>query len=193
MTRIMTFACLTLALLLLCGCEEKETASANRLPTGSGQTSTVSATTATTPPPHVTEPAPDISAPQETTLLLQEATALLRYEVPSQALLSWYALREARPALLIYANDPLLQTISPSIQNNLMEQLAKGNDSALDLTSPDIAILPKMTLEAALQAGFFSAIYWVMPVSMEMTALSIDVFRTQMIQLGAMDDEEPAS
>ena len=190
MTRIKTFVGLTLALLLLCGCEEKETASANRLPTGSGQTSTVSATTAITPPPHLAEPAADISVPQETTLLLQKATTLQRYEVPSQALLSWYALREARPALLIYANDPLLQTISPSIQNNLMEQLAKGNDSSLDLTSSDIAILPKMTLEAALQAGFFSAIYWVMPVTVEMAELSINVFRTQMMQLGAMDDEE---
>jgi tetratricopeptide (TPR) repeat protein len=189
MTRFVTFACLTLAL-LLCGCEEQETAPASRLPTGSGQTSTVNATTATTQAPDVTEPASDISAPQETTLLLQEATTLRRYEVPSQALLSWYALREVRPALLIYANDPLLQTITPSMQKNLMEQLAKGNESALVLSSANIAILPKMTLEAALQAGLFSAVYWVMPVNVEMAELSIDIFRTQMIQLGAMDDEE---
>lgn len=128
-----------------------------------------------------------------TSPLLHAPTTLQRYETPAQALLQWYALRDARPSLLIYSNDPLLQSSSPAIQENLLERLADHDQAALRFDNANPALLPEMTLRAALDAGLFSAVYWVMPTSGEMSGLSVEAFRTQMGQFGAASDAEVRS
>jgi hypothetical protein len=137
----------------------------------------------------VTVPVEQVPAVTTAKLLLQEPVQLQRYEVPSQALPQWFALRDTRPALLFYANDPLLQSTTAAMQRNLLARLVNPDHEALRIDIADPAILPKMTLAAALQAGLFSSVYWVMPVGTEMSNLSIDTFRKQMVQLGAVNIE----
>ena len=128
-----------------------------------------------------------------TSPLLHAPTTLQRYETPTQALLQWYALRDARPTLLLYSNDPLLQSTDPAIQEKLLERLADHDQAALRFDNANPALLPEMTLRAALDAGLFSAVYWVMPTSGEMSGLSVEAFRTQMGQFGAASDAEVRS
>ena len=177
MIRNITLLCI--ALLLPCGGCEAASESAS-LETASS----VSA------PSTATEPAVEAPSVSATTVLLHNPAKLIRYEFPSQALQQWYALRSARPALLLYSNDPLLQSTTPAMQKNLLVRLANHDQVALRFDIADPAILPKMTLHAALEAGLFSAVYWVMPTREEAASLSIDIFRTQMVQLGALSDEE---
>lgn len=166
MNRYITMLCVVLSL-LPAGCERRE---------APAETVTAEAAQSTTIPP--------------ATVLLQVPVELKRFEVPSQALLQWYTLRSARPALLLYANNPLLQSTTLAIQKNLMAQLSGHDQTALRFDNADPAILPNMTLYAALEAGLFSEVYWMMPVSEEMSTLSVETFRTQMIQFGALNEEE---
>jgi predicted negative regulator of RcsB-dependent stress response len=178
MIRYITLLCVIL--LLLCGgCERQEPLSE----TTQAETTQADTTQADTTSSNV--PA--------TIKLMQHPVELKRFEVPSQALQQWYDLRETRPALLLYSNHPLLQPAPLSIQKNLMKKLAAQDQTALRFDNTNPAILPKMTLFAALNAGLFSSVYWVMPVDAEVSKLSIDTFRTQMAQLGAMTEEEASA
>lgn len=127
---------------------------------------------------------------ESTSSLLHAPTKLQRYETPSQPLMQWYVLRDVRPALLLYSNDPFLQSTNPAIQENLLERLADYDQEALRFDTADPAVLPGMALRAALDADLFSAVYWVMPTPGEMTKLSVEAFRTQMGQTGASSDAE---
>jgi hypothetical protein len=128
--------------------------------------------------------------PPKTTMLLQHQVELKRYEVPSQALQQWYKLRAQRPALLLYSNDPFLIWTRDAIQKNLVERLKDRDLASLRFDTSSPAILPRMTVHAALELGLFSAVYWVMPLNAEVSALSVETFRSQMMQNGVLDIDE---
>jgi hypothetical protein len=138
----------------------------------------------------ITQPEAKKTAASSKKILLNNQVALHRYEVPSQALLEWYAWRSSRPKLLLYSNSPMMQATTPPVQNNLIQHLAGKDQSSLRYNIANPAILPQMTLHAALEGELFSAVYWVMPVDIAITELSIDIFRKQMIQIGALSDED---
>lgn len=122
--------------------------------------------------------------------LLHNSTTLNTYETPSQALPEWYSVHTARPALLLYANNPLLQQITTKILTNTLEQLKAENHKAFRYDNPNTVILPTMTLSAALEANLFSAVYWVFPSSVDIETLSVERFRDQMISIGALNSDE---
>ena len=126
----------------------------------------------------------------EPKLLLQEPVPLSIYEVPSQALLQWYEVRSLKPALLIYANNPMLSTWPYFRTNDLLQHLADANPDPLRYGITNPAVMPGMTLNAALEAGLFSAVYWIMPSKADITDLSIEVFRKQMMLTNALSIEE---
>ncbi len=129
----------------------------------------------------------------EPKLLLQEPVPLSIYEVPSQALLQWYEVRSLKPALLIYANNPMLQT-SPFFRiEDLLQPLADANPEPLRYSTTNPAVMPAMTLHAALEAGLFSAVYWIMPTKAEITDLSVEAFQKQMLLNSALRVEESQS
>jgi tetratricopeptide (TPR) repeat protein len=170
------------ALLLLCGgCERSDTPS---------ETASLEVATSATDRLTSTEAAKQSPPTPLTVTLLHDPIELKRYEVSSQALQQWYDLRDKRPALLLYANDPLLQSTSVAIQKDLLARLAKKDQTALRSDVANPAILPKMTLQAALELGLFSEVYWVMPTTTEISAFSVDVYRAQMIELGALEEKE---
>jgi hypothetical protein len=180
MIRHLILSCASL-LLLTAGCESREVQPEVATPEAS-QTAVVQ--------PAAQETYVKASPLTSATMLLHDPSELQRFEVTSQALQLWYNVRRSQPALLLYSNDPLLRSNTPAIQKNLLARLAEKDTSALRFDIADPAILPKMTLHAALQAGLFSQVYWMMPISADMSALSIETFRTQMMQIGALSAEE---
>lgn len=126
----------------------------------------------------------------ETKRLLNEPVSLSIYEVPSQALLQWHQVQGAQPALLIYANNPMLVSVPSFKIKNLLQQLVAGNEDSLRVDIANPAVLPQMTLHAALEAGLFSAVYWVMPSKADIADLSLDVFRKQMMLINALSPDE---
>ena len=183
MIRTVIFTSIALTL-LLSGCEREGPPAT--------VTHTAAETTAetTSVAPDAARPENQATAPAVTSILLHDPIELQRYEVPSQALQQWYPLRSLRPALLLYSKDPLLQSTTPAVQKNLMARLKDHDYPALQFDISNPAILPKMTLHAALSAGLFSQVYWVMPTNAAIAELSLEVFRTQMLQAGALSDEE---
>lgn len=122
--------------------------------------------------------------------LLHEPVPISTYEVPSQALLQWYKVRNAQPALLIYANNPMLQT-SPFFRiKDLLQPLAEANPEPLQYSITNPAVMPGMTLYAALETGLFSAVYWIMPTKADLKDLSVEAFRKQLILNNALSVEE---
>ena len=109
------------------------------------------------------------------------------------SILTTVSAAEASSATITAATSPLLQSSSPAIQENLLARLADHDQAALRFDNANPALLPEMTLRAALDAGLFSAVYWVMPTSGEMSGLSVEAFRTQMGQFGAASDAEVRS
>ena len=185
MIRYITLICITI-LMYSSDCESSETA----------------ATTETTPPATAvpasdaiatTEPATDKSSIAPAAILLQDPIDLQRYEVSSQALLQWYATRVARPALVLYSNDPLLLSMRPLKPKKLISGLDDQDPKALRSDIADPLIMPRMTLDAALKAGFFSAVYWIMPTPANIEELSVEIFRSQMMQNGTLSEEEARS
>lgn len=184
MIRYITLICCTL--MLFCGgCESSET-----------QTKSVTVDTATAPAATTTattESATEVSPSAPASILLQNPITLQRYEVPSEALLQWYAVRDLRPALVLYSNDPLLlstQTLKPK---ELLARLAEQDQKALRANTANPLITSKMTLDAALKAGFFSAVYWIMPTPGDIEELSVEIFRSQMLQSNTLSTEEAHS
>jgi hypothetical protein len=186
MTKIITFTCFTL-ILILTGCERHEETDKN---ISNAATEAINTMPAAVP---IAVTAEDTPTARPEFMLLQEPIELDLHESPSQALQQWYEIRDARPALLLFANNPLLQATTSSVQRNLLTHLAEGDEIALRPVTTNPAILPGMTLDAALQTGLFSAVYWVIPSSKTMTELSVDIFREQMIKIGALNDQEAGS
>ena len=129
----------------------------------------------------------------ETKSLLQAPIEINRYEVPSQALAQWHKVHAVRPALLLYCNNPLLLSIRGFNLNDFLNQLDRQGEKALSYPSSNPAILPEMTLDVAREAGFFSAIYWVIPTTAQQSELSIETFRQQIMQFNALNAKEAAS
>jgi hypothetical protein len=125
--------------------------------------------------------------------LLHEPVPLSIYEVPSQGLLQWYEVRNTEPSLLIYANNPMLMTWPYFTIKDLLQPLADGNPDPLRYGIANPAVMPEMTLHAALEAGLFSAVYWIMPSKSDITDLSLEAFRKQMIIANALSVEETQS
>ncbi|PLX93582.1 MAG: hypothetical protein C0621_07170 [Desulfuromonas sp.] len=153
------------------------------------------ATQPTSAPQHDSQPlqmenGASTSSLRDSQLLLRQPFDLERYEVPSQALQTWFDLRRQHPALILYANDPLLQRTSPEIQENLLTVLKQRDLSRLRVDIANPALLPPMTLHAALELGLFSSVYWVVPVESSLDTFSLDIFKDQMLQLGALSDDE---
>lgn len=183
MIRQITLICSAL-LLFSGGCERSETPAET-------------VTSKTTPPasvaPAKTDPTTNENPLEPTTILLQDPIDVHRYEVPPQALLQWYTVRDSRPALVLYANNPLLLSTGTLKPNLLMSRLQDQDQSALRSDVADPLIMPKMTLDAALKAGFFSAVYWIMPTPGEIEELSVEIFRSQMMQSETLSAEEARS
>jgi hypothetical protein len=171
MKRILLFvACL---FLLISACEQKKDAS----------------------PPAVeglllAAPAP----PLVTTKLLQEPTEASLGELPIDALSVWRPMRRNKPTLVLLSQDPFLQPIPAVLQEEAKALILTGSPYELaektSLQSTTPLLLSSMATSAALRSSLFSEVVWVLPSTMPRDKLDIKVFRQQLLDFGAINEEE---
>lgn len=166
---------LLLVLLSLCACEPQRQESAAPV--------TATAVVAEIPP-------------RSFTPLLREPVDPLLAEAPSAVLASWRPSGEERPALLLLANDPFLRPLPPELADEILHLTREGSPTELrqrgTARRPDPLLLPEMTVTAALRAGFFSRLIWVLPLAAE-GEMNLDTLRSQLREYGALSEEEAAA
>ncbi len=136
------------------------------------------------------------SAPRSFTALLKEPAEPRLVESPSAALAAWRPAGEERPALLLLANDPLLRPLPPSLADEILRLTREGSPDELRRRGtarvPNPLLLPEMTVTAALRAGFFSRLIWVLPLAAE-GEMNLETLRAQLREYGALTEEEAAA
>lgn len=118
-------------------------------------------------------------------------------EYPAQALRKWRTSGDQKPTLVLLSNRPMLQPVPESLSEFVKELITTAPEETLaeetSATNPDPLILPSMTLSAALQARLFSKVLWVFPSPNANQSLSLDIFRQQLLDLGAISSSEAAT
>ncbi len=133
----------------------------------------------------------------ETTLLLEAPIGASLFETPAEALPVWRTFQALRPTLVLFANDPLLLPLPEEFLEEAIRLVQKGSPDqlarAVDIQSSAPIVLPAMTVDAALRAGLFSRVVWVLPVDTDPSGLSLEVFRKQLLEREAVSPEEAES
>jgi len=166
-----------IALALLSACQKQDE---------SGTTAPVEA-----PPVAATEPAP---ARQ----LLGEPLTADRLELPSEALPYWRdAAGGSRPALVLFSIHPFLTPLDPEqlagVQRLLRTGLADDFHAHGSAYRVDPIFVSTQSVSAALAGGLFSRLIWVFPSMATPDQLSLEKFRTQVVEAGFLSEEEGAA
>lgn len=139
----------------------------------------------------------EISALPEATPLGYEATNTRLVEHPAQALSVWRQFRTSRPTLVILSQEPFLQPIPDALHDATSKLVQQGTDEALSektsLSNPDPLLLPSMAISSALQSSLFAKLVWVFPSTVPSDQLDIDMFRQQLLDYGAINQQEAES
>ncbi len=133
--------------------------------------------------------------PKQLKLLHQPLEPLL-VELPGAAIPTWRESRAAKPALVLLSADPFLRPLPEMLETDILQLVSRGRaETWHQKTTPQIAdplLLPQMTVTAALKAGLFSELIWVIPTAEEAQSLSVEVFQKQLSDYGALTPEETA-
>jgi len=142
-------------------------------------------------------PVQSAEAPPSPHLLLNAPADPTVVELPSQALPVWRQFRSSQPVLVLLSQDPLLARIPGALHNEALSLVRSGSKeefaAGTDIMSANPLLMPSMALSAALESGCFSRIVWVLPPTETIEELSVETFRKQLQELGAIDEEEAAS
>ncbi len=133
--------------------------------------------------------------PKQLKLLHQPLEPLL-VELPGAAIPTWRESRAAKPALVLLSADPFLRPLPATLETDILQLVARGRaETWHQKATPQIAdplLLPQMTVTAALKAGLFSELIWVIPTTEEAQSLSVKTFAKQLSDYGALTPEEAA-
>lgn len=126
--------------------------------------------------------------------LFQEPIRVARGELPSDALITWREYRDDKPILVLLSNDPFLQPLSLALHEASMALINEGGASEFkekaSLNRPDPVLLPSMALSAALEAGFFSKVVWVLPLNEKSDNFSLPDAIAKLHKIGAISAAE---
>lgn len=139
-----------------------------------------------------TEPAVPLSAPP----LFSQPLATTIIEATNGALPIWRSFAKNRPALIIAANTPAMLAVPPELRAEVATLLTDADDKELlrrsSPTAPDPLLLPMMSLNVALDAGWFSQVIWAFPSKQGPEMLELETFQQQLISAGIATPEEAA-
>jgi hypothetical protein len=143
----------------------------------------------------VSTPAEEVQ--QQTVSLLQEPIVPVLVENPAQALAYWQQHKASRPTLILLSNDPFLQPLPTQTAKQVLSELASASrQEIVSRSTARIAnplLMPAMATSAALRGQLFSSIIWEVPTDTSRDKLSAQAFRTQLLDLGVISDEEASS
>lgn len=168
-----------LCTLLLFGCEQK-----NETPSESVKLPAVQL-----------QPLPEVT--RRPVLLLKEPIMAVLVETAAEAIPTWRKYAAAKPTLVLLSQNPFLTPIPEQVENEALQLVRNGSSDDFKAKSTpytaDPIILPEMALSAALDAGFFSKIVWILPTADDQTALSLETFRRQLTESGIATQDEASS
>jgi len=137
------------------------------------------------------------SEPAALKSLFNEPIEATRIERPSAALPFWRdAAGGSRPALVLYSIHPFLQPLADEQTEELRELVATGTPEIFHQRGSyfrvDPALLPTQTVSTALDSNLFSELVWIIPSTSTPDQLSLDQFRSQVVEAGFLTEEEGA-
>lgn len=131
--------------------------------------------------------APFLSQPLPTTVI----------ESTNEALPIWRSFAKNRPALIIAANGPAMFPVPAELRSEVDGLLKSGDDKELVRRSspnnPDPLLLPMMSLNVALEAGWFSQVIWIFPTKQLPEQLNLATFQQQLVDAQIASPDEAAS
>jgi tetratricopeptide (TPR) repeat protein len=152
------------------------------------------------PPPAKTAPQVQVQTPVpllETASLLREPIEATLVELPAKALPVWRQFQASKPALVFLSQDPFLQQIPTDLRKEVIALIQNGSPEDLiektSFSSPAPLLLPMMAISSALRSNLFSEVVWVFPSTLNTDQLNVESFRQQLLDLGAVDEEEAQS
>lgn len=139
-----------------------------------------------------TEPAVPLSAPP----LFSQPLPATVIEATNGALPIWRRFAKHRPALIIAANTPAMLAVPPELRVDIATLLADADDKELlrrsSPTASDPLLLPMMSLNVALDAGWFSQVIWIFPSKQGPEKLELETFQQQLTSAGIATPDEAA-
>lgn len=176
---MLRYLLLPLCALLLFGCEQK----------------TDKPLVVTETPVVQVQPQPEVT--QKSLILLKDPLNAELFETAAEAIPTWRQYAAAKPTLVLLSQNPFLMPVPERGKKDALQLTHNGNlnDFKAKATAfvSDPIILPNMALSAALNAGFFSEIIWVLPVTDTEKILSLEVFRKQLVESGIATQVEADS
>ncbi|ORJ62368.1 tetratricopeptide repeat protein [Geothermobacter hydrogeniphilus] len=138
--------------------------------------------------------APATGDPAKPSILLNTPVATTLVETDTEALLAWRKRADDNPTLLLFSNDPFLLPIPETVKKdalNLVLNADAGNfRRRAVLPTSDPLLLPGMGVSAALEAGMFSRLIWVLPLDEKAPLPTVEKIREQLLNHGVLDKTE---
>lgn len=157
-------------------------------------------TPATAPPAAAREvraQAPETPLPLSAPPFLTQPLPTTIIETTNEALPVWRSFAKHRPALIIAANAPAMFSVPAELRAEVERLLKDADDNELTGRSgpenPDPLLLPIMSLNAALDAGWFSQVLWIFPSKNLPEQFNLATFQEQLIAAQIASPDEAAS
>jgi len=152
---------------------------------------------APTAPQAVQEQRPEPALPLAAPPFLTQPIPTTVIEATNEALPIWRSYAINRPALIIVANTPAMLPAPAELHTEIARLLKNADDHELigrsSLNNPDPLLLPVMSLNVALDAGWFSQVLWIFPTKQLPEQLELTTFQKQLIEAQIATPEEAAS
>ncbi len=125
---------------------------------------------------------------------LSETHDAVVVELANEAIPFWRELRDKRPPLVLLSNQSLLHPVPVPLRDEARKLTTEGKTDDFILTgrfhTANPVVLPENAVRLALQRGFFSRLVWIFPTKLDQEQLTIDALRDQLLQSGAISEEE---
>lgn len=139
---------------------------------------------------------PPVAAPASLTLFVDPVDAVL-VETATQALPTWRQYIENKPALILFSNDPFLDSVPAPLYDQAMELVRNGSQAQINARAVDISpnplLMHGMAVDAALKAGLFSEIVWILPSESNAPLPPLDIFKQKLLKAKVATPEETES
>lgn len=183
---------LLIALTLCLNACQRDNAAPEKKP---AEPSSPAATTAAVNPASPATPAIPPSASSPARPLPVATGAPILVESAAEALPIWRKYAPERPTLVLMASAAGLLPYPEELKGAVLELARSAEQPALrkaaiaSVANP--ILLPEMALSAALDAGFFSRVIWMIPLKPE-TTLTLEQFRAKLLAQGVLTEKEAA-
>lgn len=129
--------------------------------------------------------------------LFHQPLPLQRVELASEALAVWRRYADLKPTLLLLSDIPMLLPVPAELRDRADHLAATASAEELYRQSypksPELLLLPEMTIDTVLRLGWLAELVWALPLRDSEQSLTLEPFRTQLLARGLTTAEETAT